>query len=358
MSIQGRDYSLTGPENKRALERGLANANWYKTDIPRKRMKELMQRSDSPATRDTALWLGCMALFAGVGIALWGSWWAVPFFLAYGVLYGSGGDSRWHECSHGTAFKTPWKNEVVYQIACFMMMRNPVTWKWSHSRHHTDTIIVGRDIEISVKRPPSIPLLLLSFIGVVDVYKALSRMWLNARGKMNAEDADFVPPSEWPKVYRVARIWTAIYAATIAASLIMGSWLPLVLIGLPRMYGAWHHILTGLIQHAGLAEDTLDHRLNSRTCYMNPISQFIYWNMNYHLEHHMFPMVPYHALPALHAAMQQDSPPAYPSMWAAYQEIIPALKRQLKDPTYFVQRPLPTTKTHAATANPALAQAA
>lgn len=341
MAIQGRDYSLTGIENARAVERGLANATWYKTEIPRKQMKELMQRSDAPATRDTALWLGLMVLFAGMGMALWGSWWAVPFFLAYGVLYGSGGDSRWHECSHGTAFKTPWKNEVVYQIACFMMMRNPVTWKWSHSRHHTDTIIVGRDIEISVKRPPSIPLLLLSFVGVVDVYQAMKTMLLNAAGHMCAEDKDYVPDSEWPKVYQVARIWTAIYVVTISASLSFGSWLPLVLIGLPRIYGAWHHVLTGIIQHAGLAEDTLDHRLNSRTCYMNPVSQFIYWNMNYHLEHHMFPMVPYHALPKLHEMMKQDCPAPYPSMLAAYQEIIPTLKRQLSEPSYFVHRNLP-----------------
>lgn len=341
MSIQGRDYSLTGAENARAVQRGLANATWYKTEISRKQMKELMQRSDTVATRDTAIWLGLMILFAGIGIALWGSWWAVPFFLAYGVLYGSGGDSRWHECSHGTAFKTPWKNEVVYQIACFMMMRNPVTWKWSHSRHHTDTIIVGRDIEISVKRPPNPLLIALSFIGVVDVYHAMKTMLLNSMGKMRAEDKDYVPESEWAKVYKVARIWTVIYAVTIATSLAFASWLPLVLIGLPRMYGAWHHVLTGLIQHAGLAEDTLDHRLNSRTCYMNPVSQFIYWNMNYHLEHHMFPMVPYHALPALHEIVKKDCPAPYPSMLAAYQEIIPALKQQMMDPSYFVQRNLP-----------------
>ena len=56
--------------------------------------------------------------------------------------------------------------------------------------------------------------------------------------------------------------------------------------------------MTGLLQHGGLAEDVLDHRLNSRTVYMNPVSRWIYWNMNYHVEHHMFPMVPYHALPA------------------------------------------------------------
>ena len=31
----------------------------------------------------------------------------------------------------------------------------------------------------------------------------------------------------------------------------------------------------------------------TRTVYMNPISRFIYWNMNYHIEHHMYPLVPF-----------------------------------------------------------------
>jgi fatty acid desaturase len=120
-----------------------------------------------------------------------------------------------------------------------------------------------------------------------------------------------------------------------------------MLIGLPRLYGAWHHVLTGLTQHAGLAEDTLDHRLNSRTVYLNPISRFVYWNMNYHVEHHMFPMVPYHALPQLHEEMKADCPPAYRGLWQAYREIVPAVLRQLRDPTYFVRRQLPPSATPA-----------
>ena len=41
---------------------------------------------------------------------------------------------------------------------------------------------------------------------------------------------------------------------------------------LPSIYGAWLYLVFGLTQHAGLAEDVLDHRLNSRTVYMNPCS--------------------------------------------------------------------------------------
>ena len=74
--------------------------------------------------------------------------------------------------------------------------------------------------------------------------------------------------------------------------------------------------------------------MNSRTVYMNPVFRFLYWNMNYHIEHHMFPMVPYHALPKLHKACKADCSPPYTSCWDAYREIIPAWIRQRKDPTY------------------------
>ena len=50
----------------------------------------------------------------------------------------------------------------------------------------------------------------------------------------------------------------------------------------------------------------LDHRLNTRTVKMNVVNRFLYWNMNYHVEHHMFPMVPYHRLPELHEEIKHD----------------------------------------------------
>lgn len=85
-----------------------------------------MKKSDVIALRDTVIWLGVMFLSAGIAIILWSSWWPAPFWLVYGVLYGSASDSRWHECGHKTAFRTVWMNNVVYQIASFMIMRNPV----------------------------------------------------------------------------------------------------------------------------------------------------------------------------------------------------------------------------------------
>ncbi|MDI7861571.1 fatty acid desaturase family protein [Rhizobiaceae bacterium n13] len=338
-----RDYSMLGESARSAIETGLASAKWYHTEVPRKTMKELMQRSDGPAVRDTVIWLGSMIVFAGLAIWLWPSWWSVPFFLGYGVLYGSASDSRWHECGHGTAFKTRWMNDAVYQIASFMMIRNPVIWRWSHTRHHTDTIIVGRDPEIVFMKPIELLRIVLNVFGILDAGHGMKSMVINAFGRIDPEEKSFVPDMEQPKVIRIARMWFAIYAATIVLALAMQSILPLMLVGFPRLYGAWHHVMTGLLQHGGLADNVTDHRLNSRTVLMNPISRFIYWNMNYHVEHHMFPMVPYHALPRLHALIRDDLPAPNTSIWDAYKQMWPAVKRQLMNEEYFLKRELPPT---------------
>ena len=130
-------------------------------------MRKLLQRRDGPAIRDTILWFGLLIGFGVWGCMWWQrSPWAIIPFLLYGVLYGSTSDSRWHESSHGTAFKTDWMNNALYEIASFMVMREATVWRWSHNRHHSDTIIVGRDPEIAVPRPPSMWIFWSSFFSM------------------------------------------------------------------------------------------------------------------------------------------------------------------------------------------------
>jgi fatty acid desaturase len=341
VEVTKRDYSLIGRDTKAAQENGLAAAQWYACPIPRKELKALMKRSDGPAIRDTIIWFGAMGISGYLGYLFWGTLWAVPFFLIYGVLYGSSSDSRWHECGHGTAFATRWMNDVVYHIACFMILREPTVWRWSHTRHHTDTIIVGRDPEIAAPRPPDIATLLLNVFALKNAVNFFKTLAIHSTGRLTPEEETFIPEMERWKVYTVARIYLAIFAAVAFACVWFGTILPAMYIGLPSIYGGFMTIFFGLTQHAGLAEDVLDHRLNSRTVYMNPIFRFLYLNMNYHVEHHMFPMVPYHALPKLHDAVKADCPEPYRSCWEAYREIIPTLLRQLKDPSYHVVRKLP-----------------
>ncbi len=337
-----RDYSLTGGEARRAVEIGLANAEWYRPEIPRRRIKDLMKRRNGPAMRDTIAWFVLLAATGYGGYLFWGSWGSVPFFVFYGVLYGSASDSRWHECGHGTAFATRWMNDFIYQIASFMMVREPTIWRWSHPRHHTDTLIVGRDPEIVTTRPPNILAVLLDLFGLISVPRTLRKLVIHAGGYLEAGEKSFVPEGEWGRIVVEARILLAIHAGLFALALYLRSWLPLMYVGLlPSMYGAWLGHLFSLTQHAGLAENVLDHRLNSRTVHMNPVFRFLYWNMNYHVEHHMFPMVPYHALPRLHEIVRSDLPKPCAGTIEAFSEIISTLVHQLKEPRWSVWRALP-----------------
>jgi fatty acid desaturase len=340
-ALTALDYSLVGPRGKEAMEAGLSQGEWYKCPIPRPLLKELMRRSDVPGLRDTALWIGAMAVTGATGALLWGSWAAVPLFVVYGVLYASGGEARWHECTHGTAFKTPWINDLVYQIACFCAMRDPTVSRWSHTRHHTDTYVIGRDPEIVGFRPPDILRHSVAFLGLREFPESCWLMLMHATGRLTVEEAQYVPETERAKVTVTARWWLLVYAFTVAGCIASGSLLPAMLVGLPRIYGVWFIQFVALPQHVGLLDDVLDHRLNTRTVRMNPLARFIYWNMNYHIEHHMFPMVPYHQLPRLHEAIRGDCPPAYPNIRAAYAEIVPTLLRQRSDPSYRVVRPIP-----------------
>ena len=208
-------YDLLGARGQAAVETGLATAEWYHTAVDRKAMRDLMRRSDGPALVNTGIWLGTIVV-SGLAVAvLWPSVWAVPFLLLYAVFYASGGDARWHECGHGTAFKTDWMNTATYHIASFMIVRNPVAWRWSHARHHTDTIIVGRDPEIAIMRPPDLARVILNVFGVVDALTGWAAMLRNASGNLSGAERSFIPDSEQPKVIRVARIWCAIYVAVL-----------------------------------------------------------------------------------------------------------------------------------------------
>jgi Na(+)-translocating NADH:ubiquinone oxidoreductase F subunit len=335
-------YILNETNSARAIEQGLAEADWYTSPIPKAELRKLLERRDGPALRDTILWFGLLLASGIGGFLLWGSWWAILPFAIYGVIYGTTSDSRWHESSHGTAFRTDWMNNALYEIASFMVMREATVWRWSHTRHHSDTIIVGRDPEIAVPRPPDIKAMLMVFFNLNTTPKYFRSVFRHAFGRLTGEEASFIPATEHGKVFFRARLYLLIYAGVIAAAVSTRSILPLMFIGLPNLYGAWLMPIYGDTQHAGLAENVLDHRLNCRTVYMNRLNRFLYWNMNYHVEHHMFPLVPYHALPRLHELVKADMPTPYSGLLEAWREIIPAVLRQVKDPGYFVKRKIPT----------------
>ena len=87
-----------------------------------------------------------------------------------------------------------------------MILREPTVWRWSHTRHHTDTIIVGRDPEIAVPRPPDILGAAAQRLRSEEQASTFKQLLLHACGRLTAEEETFIPEMERSKVYLVARI--------------------------------------------------------------------------------------------------------------------------------------------------------
>ncbi|HPY41165.1 MAG TPA: fatty acid desaturase [Thiolinea sp.] len=354
MKASWKNYALTGnvKAQHELTDEGFeaeVEQQWYSAKVERKVLKQLIKRSDVESIRYYALWLGLL-MAAGIGAYLtWGTVWAWLWFAVYGVLY-SAADHRHHELSHGTPFKTRWLNDGFFHLCAFMTLREGFYYRWSHTRHHTHTVLVGKDPEIAAPRPPHVLGIVSDLFFIKDGVRLMTLLVRHSFGNLTADGKQFVPAEELPKIICASRLYLVLIGSVGAACVASASILPGLLVVLPRFYGGFFSQLFNITQHAGLAEDVHDHRLNTRTIYMNPVYQFLYSNMNYHIEHHMFPMVPYYKLPELHGLIKDQCPPAYPSLSAALQEMVPALLKQTRDPAYFVQRSVPSFSVETPTA--------
>jgi len=315
---------------------------WKRIKIDAALLRQLTQREDRRPMRDMSIWLGLMVFLACVTIYLWGSWWATLPLYAYAVLYSTGSQSREHETGHGTAFKTKAYNQFFFELASFMVLRESFLRVKSHDIHHQHTILTDKDPEIVTPVPPNFRALLLNLFMVERAIRGMTELTTHSLNRLTAKDRQSGRVALPDGAVAKARLWIAILAGTAGLSLYLSSWLPVLLIGpLPMMFGGSLRHLFALSQHVGLAQNVYDHRLNTRTIYLGPILGFLYMNMQYHLEHHLYPNVPYYHLPALHEAIKDKCPPAYNGLWPVFAEMLPVLWRQRIDPAYHIDRPVP-----------------
>jgi fatty acid desaturase len=66
-----------------------------------------------------------------------------------------------------------------------------------------------------------------------------------------------------------------------------------------------------------LLDNVSDFRLSTRTIILNPLLRFLYWHMNFHIEHHKYAAVPCYRLGTLHRLIRHDLPPSPRGLLAA-----------------------------------------
>ena len=109
----------------------------------------------------------------------------------------------------------------------------------------------------------------------------------------------YLSPEAISQVRRSVRLQFAVYAALALASLVSGTgflfwfWLLPLAVGQPLL----RFVL--LAEHSGCSLSS-DGTENTRTTLTNPAVRWLMWNMPFHAEHHLYPSLPFHALPAAH----------------------------------------------------------
>lgn len=303
-----------------------SQVSWYRSPVSPEIMKEVRTRSDA---RGLAQTLGYLAVLAGTGYAaVWSIWNLHPIltvlvFLVHGVFW-SFMLNGFHELSHSTVFKTRALNTFFFRLFSFLSWNNHVFFKTSHTVHHANTLHYPDDMEVILP----VRLTLKEFLtrGIVNPIGFLETLYGTARfalgvvrgkvysglGAFNAEWlAELFPPDaskERRKLVNWARVTLLGHVAIAVVSISLGAWYIPIIVSLAPFYGNGFLYFINPTQHIGLMDNVPDYRLNSRTIYLNPLLQFLYWHMNFHIEHHMYAAIPCYNLPKLHRAIKDDLP--------------------------------------------------
>ncbi|MBF9016825.1 MULTISPECIES: fatty acid desaturase [unclassified Oceanispirochaeta] len=315
---------------------------WYSCDIERETLLKFMERSNSKGLIRISLHLTVLIALGYLSFRLIGTYWMYPSFFAYGTVY-CFLNHVMHETHHRTPFKSNALNESVHWITAFAHGAEPIFDRWGHAQHHTYTYFPDVDPEVPNPRPIKISVILGQFFGI-GIIKPIPII-KHALGIIDSYTENLVPESDWKKMIWSSRLWVLGYAAIIFSSIYFQTFLPLVFTLFARFYGAFIPTMLNHTQHVGLEENVYDHRLCTRNVKVNPILSFFYWNMEYHIEHHIYPGVPFHALSKLNNEVKDQLPRPYKSVWAAYKELIPTIIKQQKESDYHVTPVLPQLKS-------------
>ena len=324
-----------------------SKVNWYRSPIDRATLAELNQRSDLLGLMQA---LGHLGLLALTGAAAWyavqlAAWWAlIPILFLHGTFFAFLLNG-FHELCHRTVFRTKFLNEFFLLLFSFLGGYNHIFFWASHQEHHKYTLHPPDDLEVVLPvdftRKAFYQTVLINPLGLVQRIKGVVRFSL---GRLEGEWENILFPPEqkekrqrlfnWARVLLGGHLLITVVSLTLSYLLAIDLWLLPVLITLAPFYGGWLLFLCNNTQHVGLMDNVPDFRICTRTFILNPFVRFLYWHMNFHIEHHMYAAVPCYKLSRLHEAIEVDLPPSSVGLVATWREIAAILAKQREDPSY------------------------
>lgn len=262
-------------------------------DTPSDVLDGLASRSDPKGLAQLSRHLALLSATSLLVVVAWPSLWVLLAWIVHGCvlvfLF-----APLHECTHRTAFESRWMNDRVAGVCGGVLLLPAHYFRGFHLAHHAHTQERERDPELARPKPSTFREYAYHVSGIP---YALERMRTIARHCLGQVDEPFIPASHAKIVVREARTLVGIYAGLAAASWWVGSLALLVYWLVPMAIGQPMLRLFLLAEHTQCALSG-DPAHNTRTTGCGPFLRRLAWNMPFHREHHLFPSIPFHGLPA------------------------------------------------------------
>ncbi|GAB0112512.1 fatty acid desaturase [Acidisoma sp. C75] len=286
-------------------------------------LKAISARSDARGLARLALHLGCIAALAALVLALRGHGAIWPAMAVLG-LFEVALFTPLHETTHRTPFRALWLNRAVGWLAGFVLILPPEGFRLFHMAHHRHTQNPARDPELRGAKPLTRLRYLWLLTGLPYWASQIAGLIAAARGRA---DAPWIAAAARPAVVAEARAYLALYLLLAAGALAARSPLPLLLWVIPVLLGQPVLRAVLMAEHKGCPENA-DRLANTRTTLAGRGFGLLFWNAQFHIEHHVAPGVPFHALPRLHAMLR----PYLKSVAASYPAAHRAIRAALTPP--------------------------
>src|SRR5438045_445711 len=290
--------------------------------VPLDVLGKLGRRSDRRGVLQLAAHIACIG---ATGCLVWfarPSWFLlIPAMALHGVtivtLF-----APMHECVHRTAFASRRANDAVGWIAGILSFYNATYYRHFHAWHHRYTQDPERDPELIFPKAKNRREYLTELSGLTFWWRRILDYPRLALGL--ARDLPFVPATARHAIALSMSAQLAIYLAAAAAigfgydGVLIYWFIPVVLA---------QPFLRALLvaEHTACSQDQ-NGLSNTRTTAASFPIRLLMWNMPFHAEHHLYPAVPFHHLPALHGQVRDRLRYLAPGYRAANRDIVGSLR--------------------------------
>jgi fatty acid desaturase len=201
-----------------------------------------------------------------------------------------------HEAVHGTLCSNPSWNRALGAVCAWPVLQNFAAYKVLHLRHHDHLGLPGDPDHYDNYTHWSWLLILMHWGRLIAGYPAYI---------LAIPILGFRQGRGWERfwilfeVSCVVGIAAAVLISPVPRQLLIHAWL------IPMLFINTLVNIRGMSQHT-LLEHHSDTIRGTRSILTNRVTSFFMCNENFHLEHHLYPGVPWYNLPRLHQATRDD----------------------------------------------------